>query len=130
MNSIKFRHQILLLLITVLSSLTFWLIFYLNVPSLLGFPNTTLETVFSNYDGPNYMAISKCGYDKNCIGSNFSLPSALEYYPAHFPAYPLLIRLFNYFFSGPKSMIFVTLCGSILLSLTAYNFFNQFVKHK
>jgi len=130
MNFIKFRHQILLILITALSSTVFWLIFYLNIPSILGFPNTTLETIFSNYDGPNYMVISKCGYDKNCIASNFSLPSALEYYPAHFPAFPLIIRVFNYFVSGPKSMLLATLCGSILLSLAAYKFFNQFVNSK
>jgi len=130
MNSIKFRHQILLILITALSSTVFWLIFYLNIPSILGFPNTTLETIFANYDGPNYMVISKCGYNRDCIAQNFSLPSALEYYPAHFPAFPLIIRIFNYLVSGPKSMLLATLCGSILLSLAAYKFFNQFVNSK
>ncbi|MFA5827975.1 MAG: hypothetical protein WC841_01250 [Candidatus Shapirobacteria bacterium] len=130
MNSIKFRHQILLILITALSSTIFWLIFYLNIPSLIGFPATTLETIFSNYDGPNYMIISKCGYNRDCIASNFSLPSALEYYPAHFPAYPLIIRFFDNFLSGPKSMLLATLFGSIFLSLILYNFFNQFINSK
>jgi Gpi18-like mannosyltransferase len=89
-----------------------------------------LETVFANYDGPNYMVIAKCGYNKDCIGPNFSLPQSLEYYPAHLPGYPILIKFFNNFTTGPKAMIFSTLLGSIFLSLIFYEFLKLFVKEK
>ena len=117
-----------IILLTIFSSLFFWLIFYLNIPGKIGFNNVTLETVFANYDGPNYMVIAKCGYNKDCIGPNFSLPQPLEYYPAHFPGFPLLIKFFNNFTTGPKAMIFSTLLGSVFLSLVLYEFLKLFLK--
>jgi len=104
------------------------LVFYLNIPGKIGFNNVTLEAIFANYDGPNYMVIAKCGYNKNCIGPNFSLSQPLEYYPAHFPGYPFLIKFFNNFTTGPKAMIFSTLLGSIFLSLILFELFKLFLK--
>lgn len=121
------KSLLILCLITFFATLAFWFVFYLNLPQLLGFPEVTLETIFANYDGPNYMVISKCFYDKSCIGPNFSLPQPLEYYPAHFPGYPLLIRLFSVFTTGPKAMLTATLLGSLLLTSSSYIFFRQFL---
>ena len=126
----KYKSHFKLLALTILSSLFFWLIFYFNVPGKIGFGNVSLETVFSNYDGPNYMVISKCGYIKDCIGPNFSLPQPLEYYPAHFPGYPFLIKIFNNFTTGPKAMLFTTLLGSTFLSLILFEFLKLFLKEK
>jgi len=126
----KFRHQILLVLITIAISLFFWSTFYFNIPGKIGFNDVSLETLFANYDGPNYVVISKCFYDKSCIGPNFSLPLPLEYYPAHFPGYPLTIKFLNFFTTGPKAMIFSTLLGSILLSLSTYYLFKLFLNSK
>jgi hypothetical protein len=126
----KYKPHFKLIILTVLSSLLFWMCFYLNIPGKIGFDNVSLETVFANYDGPNYMVIAKCGYIKDCIGPNFSLPQPLEYYPAHFPAYPVLIKFFNNFTTGPKAMLFSTLLGSIFLSLILFEFFKLFVSEK
>lgn len=125
-----FSRYLTLILITVFSSLLFWFLFYKNIPEKIGFGNVSLETVFANYDGPNYMVISKCGYDKNCIGSHFSLPQPLEYYPAHLPGFPLLIKFFNLFTTGPKAMLLSTLLGSIFLTLIFYEFLKLFIKEK
>lgn len=122
------QNIFVIIVATILSSLFFWFIFYLNIPGKIGFNNVTLETIFANYDGPNYMVISKCGYNKDCIGPNFSLPQPLEYYPAHFPGYPLLIKFFNNFTTGPKAMIFATLLGSVFLSLIFYELLKLFLK--
>jgi len=121
-------YLFLLIILTFLSSYLFWLIFYYNIPGKIGFNNVTLETVFANYDGPNYMVIAKCGYNKDCIGPNFSLPQPLEYYPAHFPGYPILIKFFDNFTTGPKAMIFSTLLGSVFLSLILFELFKLFLK--
>jgi len=126
----KFGYHFKLIALTILSTLLFWLIFYLNIPGKIGFNQVTLETIFANYDGPNYMVIAKCGYNKDCIGPNFSLPLPLEYYPAHFPGYPTLIKFFNNFTTGPKAMIFSTLLGSIFLSLILFELLKLFTKPK
>ncbi|MBP9818136.1 hypothetical protein KBC75_05330 [Candidatus Shapirobacteria bacterium] len=126
MNFTKYRQLILLLIITLASTLFIWFGFYLNLPQKLGFPATTLETVFANYDGPNYMVIAKCGYNKTCIGQNFSLPQPLEYYPAHLPGYPLIIKYFSYYTTTPKAMLLATLFGSLFLTGTTYYFFKLF----
>lgn len=128
MHFTKYWRLSILLAVTFLSSLFFWLIFYFKLPARIGFPNTTLETLYANYDGPNYMVIARCGYNKNCIGPTFSLPQALEYYPAHFPGYPSLIKFFHLFTTGPKAMLLATLFGSLLLTFVLYHFFQQFLQ--
>jgi hypothetical protein len=130
MHFTKFNYRFSLVALTILFSVIFWFIFYFNIPGKIGFNNVSLETVFFNYDGPNYMIISKCGYNKNCIGPNFSLPQPLEYYPAHLPGYPILINFVSNFISTPKAMLLVTLFGSIFLSLILFAFLKLFVKEK
>lgn len=130
MNFTKYDKHFLLAFLTIVSSLLFWSLFIFNIPNLLGFGHVSMETIFANYDGPNYMVIAKCGYDKTCIGQHFSLPQPLEYYPAHLPGFPLLIHLFNLVLSGPKAMLLSTLLGSILLSLVSFEFFKLYVKQK
>ena len=130
MNIKKYHFHLKLIILTILSTLLFWLIFYFNIPGKIGFNQVSLETIFANYDGPNYMVIAKCGYNKDCIGPNFSLPLPLEYYPAHFPGYPTLIKFFNNFTTGPKAMIFSTLLGSIFLSLILFELLKLFTKPK
>ncbi len=124
----SYKKNFVLILLTILSSLVFWMIFYLNIPGKIGFNNVTLETIYANYDGPNYMVIAKCGYNKDCIGPNFSLPQPLEYYPAHFPGFPFLISFFNNFTTGPKAMILSTLLGSIFLSLILFKLLTLYLK--
>lgn len=126
MNFTKFQHLFLLLSITLASTLLFWSAFYFNIPGKTGMGNVSMETIWANYDGPNYLAISKCGYDPQCLRTNFALPMPLEYYPAHFPGFPFLINIFNNFFAGPQAMIFVTLFSSLLLSYFSYLFLNLY----
>ncbi len=101
--------------IAILSTLLVWSLFAFDLPSRLGFPDSSMETIFANYDGPNYLIISKCLYDTNCIRFNYSLPLPLEYYPAHLPGYPLLISLLNQFISGPWAMLMATLLGTLAM---------------
>jgi hypothetical protein len=130
MHSIKNKHLFSLVSITIVSTLIFWSIFYFKIPNQIGFKNTSLETIYSNYDGPNYMVIAKCGYNKDCIRNTFSLPLPLEYYPAHFPGYPMIIRLFNFVLPLNKAMLLSTLVGSIFLTIISYNFFKLYLNPK
>lgn len=52
-----------------------------------------MRTIYQNFDGPYYAVVARCGYDRECARQVFSFPLPLEYYPAHFPLYPLLSRI-------------------------------------
>ena len=130
MNFTKLRPVFLLSALTLFSTIFVWLIFYFNLPPILGFPKVSLETVFANYDGPNYLAITKCGYTKDCIAKSFSLPSPLEYYPAHLPGYPSLIKALSLFTTTPKAMLLATLIGSIFLTIVSFYFFKIYLDSK
>jgi len=103
-------------LIAIISVFLVWLPFY---------SKNQMERVFANFDGPNYLVISKCWYNQDCIGKNFSLPLPLEYYPAHFPGYPALIGLFNLVLPGWWAILTANLVGNILLISAAYLLLKQ-----
>ena len=130
MNFTKYRHYFLLTVLTIIIPLFFWFLFYKNIPAKIGFPDTKLETIFANYDGPNYMVVVKCGYQKSCIGPKFSLPQPLEYYPAHLPGFPLLIKYLSFYTTTPKAMLLATLLGSIFFSIFIYKLFCLYLSPK
>jgi hypothetical protein len=105
-------------LIIIISTLFVWL------PFALGLIGNGMFSIFANYDGPNYLIIAKSLYDKALIATTFSLPTPVEYYPAHLPAYPLLIRFFNQLLPGPWAMLWVT----VLSTIFAAGFFYLLVK--
>lgn len=107
----------ILALVTLTSTLFIWL------PFAFGLGKGML-TVFANYDGPNYIIIAKTLYNKELIRWAYSLPTPLEYYPAHFPGYPLLIKILDLFMPGTWAMLISTLTTTIL----AVSFFYLLVK--
>jgi len=106
----------LTLLVLFLTTLLIWAPFFLN---------HQMERVFANYDGPNYLVISKCWYNKDCIRQKFSLPLPLEYYPAHFPGYPALIWIADQFLPGWWAMLIVNLAATATMVFSAYLLFRQ-----
>ena len=98
-------------LLTIFSTALVWLPF---------FKNGQMSRVFANYDGPNYIIIAKCWYDKTCIRKKFSLPLPLEYYPAHFPGYSFLISIFDQFLPGWWAMLLVNLISTGTMITTFY----------
>ena len=89
-------------------------------------PQQGMATIVSNYDGPLYMVVAKTLYNKELIGNLFPFPLPTEYYAAHFPAFPLLIRLFSPLLGLPYSMLAITVFSSFL----ATYFFYLFVKER
>ena len=115
--------------LVLLTTLFVWLPFSLKISSLPGWGldfSAGLPAVWKNYDGPNYLIIAKTWYDKNLIGQTFSLPLPLEYYPAHLPFYPVLIRLLNFVLRGTRAMLLATLIGSVLAFGMFYKFLLDF----
>lgn len=113
------RDLLVIALVVIFSTLLVWL------PFAFGLGKGML-TVFANYDGPNYIIIAKTLYDKTQIATTFSLPIPLEYYPAHLPAYPLLIKFFNLFLPGTWAMLLVTLFSTIFAAFFFYLLIKKF----
>lgn len=86
-----------------------------NIP----LPKDGMATIVANYDGPLYIVAAKSFYNINLI-KTFSFPLPVEYYAAHFPLYPFLIRLFSPLFGSPYSMLLVTLTSSVLCLVFFY----------
>ncbi|OGM22945.1 hypothetical protein A2961_00330 [Candidatus Woesebacteria bacterium RIFCSPLOWO2_01_FULL_39_21] len=93
-----------------------WLPFLLRLENFLGIPlrNNGLQTVVSNYDGPLYIVVAKTLYSPSTIKENFSFPLPIEYYSAHFPLFPLLIRLVSNFMYAPYAMLLITIISAFL----------------
>lgn len=107
------RDLLILTIISILATLAVWL------PFSLGFGGG-MTAVFKNFDGPNYLIIAKSWYDQAFIASHFSLPTPLEYYPAHLPGYPTSIAFLDVFFTGPWAMLLSTFIFTVLSVITFY----------
>jgi len=112
------KDLIIVAILVVFSTLLIWLHF--------SFQSGGMLKVFANYDGPNYIVVAKTLYKKDLIRQNFSLPLPLEYYPAHFPGYPFLIKIFDFFLPGPWAMLVSTLIATVFASIIFYLFLKKF----
>jgi len=124
----KLKDFIFPLLVAVIPTLVVWMPFVFRLKSFwhIPLPQQGMATIVSNYDGPLYMVVAKTLYNKELIGNLFPFPLPTEYYAAHFPAFPLLIRLFSPLLGLPYSMLAITVFSSFL----ATYFFYLFVKER
>jgi len=113
------KDLILLVLATIASTLFVWLPFAFSL-------GKGMLTIFANYDGPNYIVIAKTLYQPEIIRRAYSLPIPLEYYPAHLPGYPLLIRILDILMPGTWAMLLSTLIATILAAAIFYLFIKKF----
>ena len=122
------RKTLLLVVVCLVSTLAVWWPFFSGQASFLGFkiPAGKMETVAANYDGPNYLIIARTWYRPELIRSQYSFPLPLEYYPAHFPGYPLTIWFFDWLATGPNAMLLATLFASIGVTALFYEFVKKF----
>ena len=114
-----------LLALTLIPTFLIWLPFFLRIPSFWGIPlpQRGMEVIVANYDGPLYLVAAKSFYNPEIIKSfEFSLP--VEYYAAHFPLFPLLIKLGGALLGFPYALLTITVLSSFL----AIFFFNKFIK--
>ena len=114
----KYKDLIILAIITLLTTFLLWLPFFLRIPSFWGIklPQDGMATIVANFDGPYYIVAAKTLYDSKQIEENFSFPLPPIYYSAHYPLFPILIRVVATIFpflGYPYAMIVVTLITSI-----------------
>lgn len=113
MSRIKIIVSIALL--SLIPTLLIWLPFLFRFKTFwtIPLPEQGMATIVSNFDGPLYLAVAKTFYDPNLLGSLYQFPLSNEYYAAHFPLFPILIKGFALIFGYPYSMLFVTIISSV-----------------
>lgn len=127
----KLRQIVFIILISIIPTLLVWLPFFLRFEKFWGIPlpQEGMATIVANYDGPLFIVVAKTLYNPDLVGVfGFNLPSI--YYSAHFPLYPLLIKLFSTIFGFPYSMLFVTVISSIAAIYFFSKFISDFVEEK
>lgn len=107
------RNFIIICLVSLIPTFLIWLPFFLRLPSFwnISLPQQGMATIIANFDGPYYIAIAKTFYNPQEL-SLFQFPLPSNYYAAHFPGFPLLIKTFS-FLGYPWAMMIVTLLSSI-----------------
>ena len=87
-----------------------------------------MATIVANFDGPLYLVIAKTFYNQTLIAANYAFSLPVEYYVAHLPLFPLLIKAFSPLLGYPYAMLGVTLASSILSLYFFQKLALQFVK--
>lgn len=118
--------------IAIVPVIAIWIPFLTRMESVIGvpIPSGGMQTVASNFDGPLYIIIAKSLYNLEYIRQNFSFPLPLEYYAAHFPLYPLIIRFFAIPIGYPWGMLMATLFGSLISVYYFYLFIRKHTNHQ
>jgi len=126
---LSLKELVLLFLITFVPVFLIYLPFYLKLDYLFflkikpgGFLN-----IIRNWDGPNYLVIAKTWYDPEKIKLLIFAKSA-DYYPAHFPLFPIFIYLFHFLFGWLKAGIAANLLIGFLLNILFYYIARQYTK--
>ncbi|MFA5880498.1 MAG: hypothetical protein WC860_10100, partial [Candidatus Margulisiibacteriota bacterium] len=126
------KRFVVILLFALIPTLLIWLPFLVRAKTFwnIPLPQNGLATIVANYDGPLYLVSAKTLYNKTAIAINYQFPLPTEYYAAHFPLFPLLIRTFSLVASYPYSMLIVTLISSILALYFFFKLISQYVDEK
>lgn len=120
------------IVISLLPTLTIWIPFVLGLENVWHVPiaRNGLATLAANYDGPLYIVVARTLYNLDQIKTLFSFPLPVEYYAAHFPLYPALIRIGAIVTNYAYSMLAVTLFSSIFCIYYFFKFISQYTKSR
>lgn len=126
----KTKNLLLIALMSFFPTFLIWLPFFFRLKTLwtIPLPQDGMATIVANYDGPLFLVIAKTFYNKALIAANYSFPLPTEYYAAHFPLFPLLIRLFATLLGFPYAMLAITLASSVLALYFFYKFMRRYVE--
>ena len=126
------RDITLLVLISILAAVAFYLPFWLHIGPVLGVPfnHDDISIVQRHWDGPLYTVVAKAFYSpqSNIYEWWLNLPGATpwEYYAAHFPAYPAVIRVLSYLVGYLNAMLLANVIISTLATIALYMFLREF----
>ncbi len=116
--------------------ITFIPIFLIYIPFLFKFSQFFFLTikepgfanVLKNWDGPHYAIVAQSWYDVDIIKDLIFIPIHAIYYTAHFPLFPLSMKLLTPFFDIFKSGLIMNLVFGFLLNIVFYNIAKTYTK--
>lgn len=124
----SWRDLLIIALVCLASTALIWLPFFSRLSSFwkIPLPAEGMATIMKNFDGLYYVVIAKSFYNPQIIKSlvPFNLP--VVYYAAHFPLYPLLIRIGGLFINHLWSMLSISVVASLLSAFVFYLFLKEF----
>ena len=128
------RYRLGTILIAWVSLLLLWLPFGVKLDSLAGikFGKVGFERIVQNFDGLNFLIVAKTGYDPILIETNYEEILAQRkplYFAAHYPLWPVIIRLFDTFTTGPRALLISIVAVNGLLAWILFEFFRQGLKN-
>ena len=128
----KFKNLFWILAFSLIPTFLIWLPFFLRLRTFwnIPLPGSGLATIVANYDGPLYIVVAKTLYNKAAIMANYQFPLPTEYYTAHFPLYPLIIKFFGLVTNYPYAMLITTLLSSLLAIYFFEKLISQYVDKK
>lgn len=129
----KDSHKTLLsiVLISILPILALYIpfLFKLDHFFFLKIAEPGFSNILRNWDGPHYIVVARSFYNPEAIIPLLFTDVSPSYYPAHFPLYPLFIRLFSPFLGFFYSGLFVTIMSGILLNYMFYSVAKKYTQH-
>lgn len=127
-----FKGLAIATLLSFVPTFLIWLPLILRIGNFwsIPLPQNGMATIVANFDGPLYLVAAKTLYNKVLIGANYQFPLPTEYYTAHFPLFPLLIRFLGLVTNYPYAMLIVTVLSSILAIYFFMKLISQYVEKK
>lgn len=125
----------LLFLVALGSLLLFWTPFLTRVDKFWGieFANSGMETIVTNFDGVNFLAIAKSWYNPDKLrelAAGFDSTQKPVYYSAHYPLTAGLVWVLDLVTTGPRAVMAAVVAANIFLAYGLYVFFAEFVGRK
>lgn len=126
------KKLIFVLVFSLIPTFLIWLPFFFRLQTFWGIPLTQngMATIIANYDGPLYLIVAKTFYNRIAISTNYQFPLPAEYYTAHFPLFPFLVKMFAVVINYPYAMLLVTLISGVLATYFFFKLISHFVEKK
>jgi hypothetical protein len=128
----KFKGFLPILAFSLIPTLLIWVPFFFRMTEFwnIPLPNMGMATIVSNYDGPLFLVVAKTFYNTASINQNFEFGLPDIYYSAHYPMFPILIRLLGFVINFPYAMLTVTVLSSILATYYFHKLALDYVNEK
>ncbi len=125
-NNVK--HILKIGLISLLPPILIYIPLILKIDKLLFLElnKDGMLNIFRNWDGPLYLTVAKSLYDPKIIEKLLFNPLPAVYFAAHFPLYPILIKLFTVIARSPLySALIINLLAGFFLNLIFFEFIKK-----
>lgn len=124
-----------IIVVSLVSLLLFWMPFWLNATQVwhINLPEPSLKTIIANYDGLNFLVVSRSWYDPELIRAEYSQligERGERYFAAHYPLYAVVIWFFDLFTDGDMAILLSIIFSNIILAIALYYFFSSLITNQ